>query len=970
MQRALSIASLVLAITGLAFAAETKTIWLEDLDVKYATSGWNTTQRCKSVGGNPLKLRGKTYAHGIGTHANGMFRIELDKHATKFIATAGIDDEAGNGGTVEFRVLCDNKIVWSSAVLKGGGEIKTCEVPLDGVKLLDLVVDTTPDGYANDHSDWVDAKIEFTGALPVAKKSAKSFNQRWPKPEQVFNVASLPDPADKDEADAVLRRVGVLIDHLKTLKGCPDLLAHEKALADLKAAAEKTAVTEAEARAKLLDDASKLRRKVAFTNPLLDFDKILFIKRHFCPDAETTGNHMCDQMFGFNAIRGGGLFVLEKPFSDAAVCRNVLENSVCDTGRFKGQKITSDGGFLAPELSFDGKEILFAWTEIAEKEGDRKRYREWTEHNTYKVFHVNVDGSNLTQLTDGPWNDFDPCYMPNGRVMFISERRGGYGRCHGRPVPSFTLHSMNADGSDIVCLSPHETNEWQPSVNNDGMIAYTRWDYVDRGFNQAHHPWVTTPDGRDPRAIHGNFSPEQGGRPHFEITIRAVPNSNKYTATAACHHGQAYGSIILIDPTVPDDNKMSPIKRLTPDQLFPESEIGTHGDPANYAGAYPLSEYFFLCVYDPDSRSNAGTHNNYGVYLVDAFGNKELLYRDSEISCLDPIPLKARPVPPIIPHQLAIGAPPLGEKVAPASVPAVSEKTSDSTVQAHETKPGPSEGKPSEMGLVGLINVYDSVYPMPADTKITHLRIMQLLPKTTPIANNPRIGFGDQKSARMVLGTVPVEDDGSAYFKMPVNKPVYFQALDADGVAVQSMRSATYVHPGEKLMCRGCHEPRNVTAAAIAKAPAKALRRAPSEIKPDVEGSRPFSFPLLVQPVLDKNCVGCHEKSRAEGKKSPDLGKGTAKNNNWFTSYTSLRPYTFFWDNAVFDGASTTTPGHFGARASKLYQMLVKGHNDLKLSKEDMHRLTLWMDCNSDFFGSYENLPEQLAGKTVWPRME
>ncbi|MCY3024298.1 MAG: NPCBM/NEW2 domain-containing protein [Planctomycetota bacterium] len=943
------LAALLVFTAGLLSGAETKTIALEELDVKLSSCGWNTTQRCKSAAGNPLRLRGKTYARGIGTHTPGMFRIDVDKRAVRFQATVGVDDEVANAGTVEFRVIGDGKLLWSSAVLKGGGEIKTCDVNLTGVKILDLVVDTTPDGFGCDHSDWVDTKIEYTGAPPVAKKTANSFNHRWPPADQVFHKASLPDPSDRDEAETVLRRVGVLVEHLKKTNECLNLAAEEKCLADLKAQAQKTDLSAVDARTKLLEDACRLRRKVAFANPLLDFDKILFIKRHFCPDAETTGNHMCDQCFGFNAIRGGGLFVLENAFSDKPAVRNVLENSVCENKRLQGKKLTSDGGFLAPDLSCDAKQVLFAWTEVAEKEQDRKRYQQWNEHNTYKIFRVNVDGTGLTELTDGPWNDFDPCFLPNGRIVFISERRGGYGRCHGRPVPSFTLHSMNADGSDIVCLSPHETNEWQPSVDNNGMIVYTRWDYVDRGFNQAHHAWTTFPDGRDPRVIHGNFSPNQGSRPHYETTLRAVPGSRKYMATAACHHGQAYGSILLIDPTIPDDEAMGPVKRLTPDQLFPEAEIGTHGDPANYAGPYPLSEYFFLCVHDPDSRSNAGTNNNYGIYLLDAFGNKELLYRDPQISCLDPIPLKPRPRPPVIPSQTTQASSPDDKSV----IPDVGRS-----------------GVGGGAGVVSIINVYDSLYPMPKDTKITHLRVMQLLPKTTPYANNPRIGYGDQKSARMVLGTVPVEADGSAYFKMPANRPVFFQALAADGLAVQSMRSATYLHPGEKLTCRGCHEPKNLTFTTVRQAP-KAFLRAPSEIVPDVAGSRPFSYPILVQPVLEKNCVACHEKSRAEGKKSPDLSKGDKrKPGQWFISYDSLRTYTFFWDNAVFDGVPVTTPGKFGARASKLYQMLVKGHHDVKLSPEDFHRITLWMDCNSDFFGAYDDLQGQLEGKLVWPKIE
>ena len=936
-------------------AIANKIIWLDEMNLSQATSGWGTTQAKKSIDNHPITLRGTVHERGIGTHPPGSLRIDLDGHGLRFQATAGVDDEVGKQGTVEFIVMGDDKKLWSSGVLTGGGELKSCDLDIKGVKVLDLVVDTTPDGFAFDHSDWADAKIEYQGdkapATKVAPKPVRPPNtepQHWPAADQVFDKNSLPDPADKDEADAVLRRVGALLDHLKTLPKCPDLKPQAQQLAGLKAQASQVALATPQ-RAELLQAACSLRRKVAFANPLLDFDKILFIKRHFCPNAETTGNHMCDQYFGFNAIRGGGLFVLENPFSDKPTTRNVLEKSVCENGRYKGRTLTSKDGFLAPELSYDGKEVLFSCTEIADNEADRKRYAGvGFENNTYKIFHVKLDGSTLTQLTDGTWNEFDPCYLPSGRIIFISERRGGFGRCHGRPVPSFTLHSMNQDGSDIVTLSPHETNEWQPSVNNDGMVVYTRWDYVDRGFSQAHHAWTTTPDGRDPRAIHGNFSPNMGARPQFEISMRSIPGSHKYMGTAACHHGQAYGSIILVDPLMPDDNAMAPVKRMTPEQGFPEAEIGTHGPPANYAAPYPLSEHFYLCVYDKDSRSDAGIANNYGIYLMDAFGNKELLYRDDEISCLDPIPVKPRPLPPVIPHLTAVGKP-----LAPG---------------AKFVPPDPKTIP--DFGTVGVMNVYNSIYPMTEQPKITALRIIQLLPKTTPIANSPRIGFGDQKSARMVLGTVPVEADGSAYFKLPVDKPVYFQALAADGVAVQSMRSATYVHPGETLTCLGCHNS-PTSGYGSGNSQATALHRQPSAIQPDVDGSKPFSFPILVQPVLDKNCVECHIKQSAQGKKCPDLSRGTnPASGEFYPSYNSLRSFTFFWDNAVFDGEPDSKPGQIGARRSKLYQMLVKGHHDLHLSKEDMHRLTLWMDCNSDFYGSYQNLEDQKLAKTVWPSLE
>ena len=253
---------------------------------------------------------------------------------------------------------------------------------------------------------------------------------------------------------------------------------------------------------------------------------------------------------------------------------------------------------------------------------------------------------------------------------------------------------------------------------------------------------------------------------------------------------------------------------------------------------------------------------------------------------------------------------------------------------------------------------------------ITALRIIQVLPKTTPDCADPRIGYIGQRPARGVLGTVPVEADGSVNFEMPARMPVYFQALDDKGLVVQNMRSSTYAQPGERLICVGCHEPRNSAPASKLGA---AFKRPPSKIQPDVAGSRPFSYPILVQPVLDKNCVECHQKN--VGKKAPDLSKGNyEKNPNyWYTSYRNLTHYALPYggnnDNARWQ-APRTIPMQYGAYGSKLYQMLAKGHHDVKLTPEEMHRITLWLDCNSDFFGSYENTKEQADGQVVKPKME
>lgn len=755
--------------------------------------------------------------------------------------------------------------------------------------------------------------------------------------EQTFDKQSLILDADRDPADVVLRRTKALVADLKQMPDAPDLSNYEKQLQGLQAESSKVALEEADARYELFEKAYKLRRKIAFSNPLLNFDKILFLKRH-----RSTFNHMCDQYYGINSLPGGGLFVLSDPFGENPQVGDILADSVVQKGRLKGQKLTA-GSFVSPDLSYDGKTIMFAYVEC---EGDKDhRYHtdpskgHWNRGRCYHIFKVNIDGSELEQLTDGTWNDFDPCWLPNGRVAFISERRGGYLRC-GRVCPTYTLYDMNPDGSDIRCLSVHETNEWHPSVTNDGMIVYTRWDYIDRFGCTAHLPWITTTDGRDARAMHGNFAPREL-RADMELDVRAIPASQKFVATGAPHHGQAFGSLVIFDPHIEDDDAMAPVKRITPEVDFPE----TQGGAQVYGTAWPLSEKYYLCVYDPmmlpGMGGQGGKHlpGQYGIYLVDVFGNKELIYRDPEIACQNPVPLRSTVKPPVIP---------------------------DMSLRL-------AEGQAAE-GTMALVSVYDTLTPWPREMKVKMLRVYQIIPMSVPSGDPPHETSlreptaGDSVVlARYVLGTVPVEEDGSAHFTVPAKKELFFQALDENGLAIQSMRSATYVQPGEQILCQGCHEPRHRAPKSPKTIPI-AMRREPSKLKGDVDGTNPFSYPRLVQPVLDKNCVKCHAE---HPEKAPRLDREliVKGRQRWYASYHSLAPEYAFWS---YGDRHRTIPGKFGARASKLYQMLEKGHHDVKLSDEEMHRITVWLDSCSIFYGVYEKEGgiAQLEGKIVYPTLE
>ena len=769
--------------------------------------------------------------------------------------------------------------------------------------------------------------------------------------KQVFCREALVLETDRDPADIVLRRTAALLHDLKQFAGL-ELATFDAPLTKLQQAVAATPVTDAAARRALHHELCRLRRQIAFANPLLDFQDVVFIKRH-----RAFYQHMCDQFYGLVQNPGGGLYVLRDAFGPQPQVRDVLADSVCETGRLQGQKLSGGSGrranlqydgqqaisgedveggsFLSPALSPDGGKIAFAYVE--RQGGTEQIFHEdptrghWDTQRCYHLFSVNLDGSELQQLTDGTWNDFDPCWLPTGRLAFISERRGGYLRC-GRACPLYNLYDMNPDGSGINCLSFHDSNEWHPSVSHDGRIVWTRWDYVDRHGCIAHMPWITTLDGRDPRPLHGNYAPRQA-RPDMELYVRPIPGSAKYVGLAAPHHGQAYGSLIIINPQVADDDGMGPVRRLTPEVGFPESQGGRQA----YSTPWPLGENYHLCVYDA-AMSGAPLRRpgeNYGLYLVDAFGNKELLYRDPDISCMNPIPLRSQPLPAV-----------------PATTLAEAQRRQPVTIG--------DEGA----ATMAVVNVYDHQKGWPEGTKIHALRIMQLLPCAVPSGGlrphetGKRIAeAGDSiVPARWVLGTVPVEADGSAHFKVPAYRELFFQALDERGMAITSMRSGTHARHGEQLVCQGCHESK----AQAVKMPAGlplAMRRPPSEPLPDVDGSNPFSYPRLVQPVLDRNCVQCHVEKKACNLAAEPIA------NKFYASYNTLVNYGF----TSYGDSYRTRSGQFGARASKLVELLDKGHYDVKLSAEDFHRLTLWIDCCSMFYGVFEKEPgeAQLRGEVA-----
>jgi len=670
----------------------------------------------------------------------------------------------------------------------------------------------------------------------------------------------------------------------------------------------------------------ELRREIVLQKRLADTGPIAFVK---C--VPTNNSIMQQQYIGRFARPAGGIFVLLEP-GRSMRCLPLTEGKL------------PSGAYQHLDVSYDGERLLFSFCEL---ERPPRQAREGNPGHHFDVYEIHADGSGLTRLINSAHDDFAPRYLPDGNIAFVSTRRGGYSRCGPDFSPCHTLALADSDGSNQRLISFHEVHEFDPAVMNDGRIIYTRWDYVDREASLYQQLWVTRPDGTNPAIYYGNntFNPMATFEP------RAIPGSNRVMAIAGCHHSIAAGSVVSIDVTRGVDD-LAPLERLTPDVLFPETEakIRDHGDPPgervpvpakrwplhSYKSPLPLSREVFLASYSFDQLVYAETKPNpanmFGLYLVDRFGNKELLYRDLNVSSLWAMPVRARRCRKRLPQA--------SDRTAPAE------------------------------GTFYVQNVYEADPPLPSDVKIAGLRVIHLFPRTSEFEVYPRVGIPVAACGREVLGTVPVEADGSAYFKAPAGVALAFQALDELGQSVQFMRSVTYLQPGENVSCVGCHEHR-MTAPPDHPVGA-ALRRGPSKIRPGPDGSKPFSYPLLVQPVLEKHCIRCHGEERADGDLvlTGAFPRSEEEDGDFpfSVSYLELAHRVKYaqWSAAAgekdFRSANCeplTQPDFFGARSTPLIAMLRVGHEGVVLSDKELERLITWADNNVLFYGTFD--PEDQA---------
>jgi hypothetical protein len=650
-------------------------------------------------------------------------------------------------------------------------------------------------------------------------------------------------------------------------------------------------------------------RRLAFDNPLLDFDRLLVLKRF----TQETYPDVCLNHMPWVSRPGGDICVVTLAGWHGEPQVQALLKGALGPGHVHGM-----------DLSWDGRRIVFGYAKAKSNEppvGWKDRRTNYdlrrTEEPTH-IFELEIASGRVRQITDGEWSDLDPTYAPNGDIVFVSERVGCSLQCNelDKDETSCNLFSCRPDGSGMRHMSVSKDGDYLPHTLDDGMIGYTRWEYQERGWANIQSIWVIRPDGTGADALFKQHFND----PWALEDVRSIPGtgSRRLAAIATGHHTLAMGPLVVVTPSG-GLNDPSGIRIVTPGVYPPEG--GMSGTPVDeggvsdrggyYSTPWPLSDKHFLVSYSFSSEQTEPA--GYGIYLVDVYGNKELIYRDEAISCFVPIPLRARRRPPVFPD--------FTDPNVPYAVLSVSNVAR-----------GVEGVRPEAIRYIRIGNrlrwPYDNVHggQRYAEKAWPH--------NWTPVR---------------ILGTVPVEADGSAHFQVPANTPVYFQLLDENHMELRRMRSFISFQPGEQRGCVGCHETR-AEAPAVAAMPA-AMRRQPRIPVPPAWGQEPVSFLRDVQPTLDRHCVRCHAGLKPAG--GMDFSGGLTANHN--RAYDTMVAHDLIaWAN-VQEDSRITQPLEFGSHKSRLVAVLRgEAHEKrVSLSRQEWIGLVTWIDANGPYHDGF-----------------
>ncbi|MGJ0851643.1 SUMF1/EgtB/PvdO family nonheme iron enzyme [Bacteroides caccae] len=532
-------------------------------------------------------------------------------------------------------------------------------------------------------------------------------------------------------------------------------------------------------------------------------------------------------------------------------------------------------------------------------DGDRAMFTQTMSDNRWNVFEVKLNNGDCKKLIDNPEPDlefYDGTYLPDGRI--IANSNIGYQGvpCVNGSDPVGNMVLYTPQSKNLRRLIFDQDANWNPVIMNNGRVMYTRWEYTDLTHYYTRIVMNMNPDGTEQKALYGSGSMF----PNSTFDVQPLPGyASAFVGIISGHHGVARsGRLILFDPAkarkgaagmlqeIPHRNR--PIVEEVKDRLV-------DGVWPQFIKPSPLNDTYFLVAAKLDKN------DLWGIYLVDKFDNVTCLHKMEGEGYISPIAVRKTVTPPAIPDRVK-----LDDKQATVFIQDIYEG---------EGLKGIPRGTVKSLRL----HAYEYAYVQTQSDHNWH-------------------GIQSGWDIKRMLGTVPVEEDGSVIFKIPANTPVSIQPLDKDGVAVQWMRSWLTGQPGEIVSCVGCHEDQNQI---VIPKRVIASQKAPHALTPPEGGTRSFTFDLEVQPILDRACIACHN---GEGK-AFDLRGGKKDGKGYGTSYLNLHPYVHRQGG---EGDMVVLyPYEYHPNTSELVRLLKKGHYNVQLTDAEWRKIYNWIDYNA-----------------------
>ena len=590
----------------------------------------------------------------------------------------------------------------------------------------------------------------------------------------------------------------------------------------------------------------------------------------------------------------------------------------------------SNGVIVDCQVSYDGRQVLFSWKRSMQE--------------PFKIWRINSDGSGLTCVIDHGSNNMSGCWLPDGGFAFVSDRKPAFAYCWTSTSP--VLFRADGDGRNIVKLSANYLTDFTPSIMVDGRILYSRWEYVDRPAIPIQSLWAINPDGTALAGVFGN----RVLNPTTFMEAKDIPGlPGKILCVMTSHNGPCRGAIGLLDLTK-GGNAQEAIRNLTPEVHLGAVEDAGAGNSLHgpYESPVPLDAHFYLV-----SRDGRILLRDYAGTLSAA-----VCEPDKGLGFYSAQPLRSRPLP---------------RSAQPARVDPHAEPWA--TVVMHDVTLGLGDSvKPGEIKRIAVVQEMEKDMRSSVDQRQFGFQF-------------PVVSCGATYAPKRVWGFADVEADGSAHFKVPSGVPLYFLPLDAEGRAVQRMRTFTHFMPGETQSCVGCHADRNyVSPASVGGGHSIAAGRAVQDLTEPTWGRRDgFSFAKVVQPVLDARCVRCHDETAA-------LDLSGDRTDYFSVAYENLarrgtqaehggdaqggmagfgkNPYTSWIP--TFNGCESNilqiAPKTWGSPVSRLAEVIISGHPDAKgrhqvsLSADERLRILMWIDLDVPFYGTSQSRQPELRG--------